>query len=161
MEAFRAKHGLPDWRFDKYHHSLISRGFVFEKEVLCVLPETFMNLSGQALSSLVSEGDNLTIIHDDLDIPLGSIKISYNRSAGGHKGVLSIIAHLKTKAFTRLRIGIQSEDFPVAKEETQRFVLSSFRDMEKQIVAIVRDLASRALDAIVQKGGQAAMNEFN
>ncbi len=161
LEIFRTKHGLLDWRFDKYHHSLVSRGFVFEKEVLCVLPETFMNLSGQALSSLVSEKDNLIVVHDDLDLPLGSIKISYNRSAGGHKGVLSIITHLKTQAFTRLRMGIQREDFPVAKEGAERFVLGSFADKEKEVLASAHNLALQALDTIVQKGEQEAMNEFN
>lgn len=160
LEIFRAKHDLPAWQFDKYHHSLVSKGFVFEKEILCVLPETFMNLSGRALFSLISEEDNLIVIHDDLDLPLGSIRVSYNRSAGGHKGVLSIINHLKTRNFVRLRMGIQSTDFSVT-ENTERFVLRPFTEKEKQTVADVQELASQALGVIIQKGRQEAMNEFN
>ena len=115
-------------------NSEIFQGTIDNKKILLIKPQTFMNNSGQAVRAIVDyykiDLENIIVIHDDLDIPLGEYKLSKNRNSGGHKGVQSIIDYLGTKDFTRIRIGINIEN---KKTPTEKFVLERFSKDEMEI----------------------------
>ena len=113
----------------------ISQGTIDDEKIILAKPQTFMNNSGQAVKAIVDyykiDLENIIVIHDDLDIPIGEYKISKNKNSGGHKGVQSIIDYLGTKDFTRIRIGIMTEN---KKTPTEKFVLERFSREEMEIV---------------------------
>jgi len=113
----------------------ISERIINNEKVILAKPQTFMNNSGHAVKAIVDyykiDLENIIVIHDDLDIPLGEYKISKNKNSGGHKGVQSIIDYLGTKDFTRIRIGIMTEN---KKTPTEKFVLERFGEDEMEIV---------------------------
>ena len=109
LEAFRKKHDFPEWKSDKKRKALVSIGEIDDSKTTLVFPQTFMNKSGQSVVAFVTNkkaAERLVVIYDDLDLPLGHMKISFGRSSGGHNGLESIIRALHTKDFIRLRIGI-------------------------------------------------------
>ena len=121
-------------------------------------PDTYMNKSGQAVAKIVKSkkvAHKLIIIYDDLDLGLGTLKISYNRSSGGHKGLESIIRALKTKEFIRIRIGIGK------KGDAEKHILGQFKKSELEILKKVFKRASEAVEMIVGRGLTNAMTEFN
>ena len=142
IELFRKKNGYPTFSFSKKLQSEISEMIINEIKVVLVKPLTFMNLSGVAVKKILELSGvklcsatkqsqilvNLVILHDDIDIPLGSVKLSSNRGSGGHKGVASIIKELGTKDFKRIRIGILPEKKP---KIVDAFVLEKFLKDEK------------------------------
>ncbi len=113
----------------------VSEGIVDNEKTILVKPMTFMNNSGQTVKAVLDyykiNFKDMIVIHDDLDIPFGEYKISKNKNSGGHKGVQSIIDHIGTKDFTRIRIGIMTEN---KKIPTEKFVLEKFRKEEMEIV---------------------------
>ncbi len=110
VDEFVKKNNFPDFKISKKFNALISEGIVDGAKVILAKPQTFMNNSGKAVKSLIRnwklEIRNLVVVHDDIDLPLGKIKISIGRGSAGHKGVQSIIDELATKNFVRFRIGI-------------------------------------------------------
>src|SRR3989344_8615832 len=120
LSALIKKYELSESQFDKKYNALVSEGKIGKEKVAVLMPETFMNKSGETAraikdlkSKVVGKGkekrteiSNLVVIHDDLDIPFGKFKVSFNKSSGGHKGVESIIKTVKTEAFVRIRVGI-------------------------------------------------------
>ncbi len=111
VELLATQEGLDDFVFNKKENALITKGAVGGENVTLVMPETMMNASGKAVSQVVKSvkaAKNLLVIHDDLDLPLGTIKMVFGRGSGGHKGVESIMRAIKTKDFARLRIGISA-----------------------------------------------------
>jgi len=150
----------------KKFNSLISEGKSNDENIVLVKPQTFMNLSGKAVKKLISNIQNLTsklwIIHDDLDLPLGKIKIVKNRGAAGHKGVQSIIDELGTKNFVRFRIGIK----PVTRNKQQvarieDFVLRKFNKEEEKILKEVIERTCQAIGMAIKEGIEKAMQKFN
>ena len=141
----------------------ISKGEIANKKIILAKPQTFMNLSGKAVKKLISNIQNLTsklwIIHDDIDIPLGEIRIVKNRSSAGHKGVESIIKELGTKNFVRFRIGIQPK-FGKPKNP-ERFVLQKFNKEEEKIVKEVIKKTAEAIEMILKEKIEKAMSKFN
>lgn len=129
--------------------------------VLLAKPDTYMNLSGGPLSSLMKRkavsAEDLLIIHDDLDMDFGRIKFRWNGGDGGHRGVRSVIEQLGTAFFHRIKIGI-GRDPNMPPEE---FVLSRFRSEERKRLDEVLDKAVDALDVFVREGKEKAMNLFN
>jgi len=113
----------------------ISNGTIDDEKIILAKPQTFMNNSGQAVKAIVDyykiKPEDIIVIHDDLDIPLGEYKISKNKNSGGHKGVQSIIDYLGTKDFVRIRIGIMIEN---KKTPTEKFVLERFSEDEMGVV---------------------------
>ena len=113
----------------------ISQGIIDNEKTILVKPLIFMNNSGQAVKAVVDyykiDLENIIVIHDDLDIPLGEYKLSKNKNSGGHKGVQSIIDYLGTKDFTRIRIGIAVEN---KKTPTEKFVVERFSKEEMGVV---------------------------
>ena len=135
-----------------------------------VVPDTFMNKSGVAVAKVVKSkkaAEKLIVIYDDLDLALGTLKISYNRSSGGHKGVESIIKALKTEAFIRIRIGISPTTpsgkikKPQGEKDVEKHILSPFKKSEMEILKKVFKSAKDAAATIVEHGVGPAMTEFN
>ncbi|MGQ0540240.1 MAG: aminoacyl-tRNA hydrolase [Blastocatellia bacterium] len=142
--------------------SLIGRAFIENQTVELAKPQTFMNLSGEAVSCLLKkEGrsvENLLVISDDLALPLGSIRIRPKGSHGGHNGLRSIIDCLKMSDFIRLRIGIMPEH-PVGN--TKDFVLQNFAKSEIEKVEKVLETSADAVRAVIGDGVDRAMAKFN
>ncbi|MDD2696593.1 MAG: aminoacyl-tRNA hydrolase [Candidatus Pacebacteria bacterium] len=133
------------------------------RNVVLAKPRTFMNESGKAVKELLKkhrlESDDLVVIHDDIDIPLGKIRIVKNRGAAGHKGVESIIKEINSQNFIRLRIGIKPEKGKPKNPEN--FVLQNFNKKEEKILEEVIKKTVQAVEVFLKEGLERAMNEFN
>lgn len=151
-------------KFRRECQSLVARAEIEGEAVKLVKPQTYMNLSGEAVACLVAKhklsevGENLIVISDDLALPFGKIRIRARGSAGGHNGLKSIIGALGTNEFTRLRIGIQPEH-PIS--DSKRFVLDSFPRASRAEVEKVLERSAEALRAILKDGVLKAMTEYN
>jgi PTH1 family peptidyl-tRNA hydrolase len=154
-------------KFDrKQGRARIGTGKVAGKEVVLAKPQTYVNLSGQSVSRLIRKFNinlnDLLVIHDDLDLPLGKIRISHGSSAGGHKGVESIITELGSQDFVRLRVGIGRPTKPVLSEaDIIAYVLSDFTAEERQTVAQAIPRVSEAILCLLTEGLTPAMNRYN
>ncbi len=144
------------------YESLIGQGELAGEELILAKPMTYMNLSGRALKGLVSglglSLADIIVVCDDLNLPLGALRIRAKGSAGGNKGLDSIIAALGSEQFTRLRLGISQ---PPPGVDAADYVLQSFARREWPVV---KELLSRAEDAVctlVERGLVEAMNQFN
>ena len=144
--------------------SLVGRGEIEGCATKLVKPQTYMNLSGEAVACLFAKhklaepGENLIVVSDDLALPFGTIRIRARGSAGGHNGLKSIIAAVGTTEFTRLRIGIQPEH-PIS--DSKRFVLDSFPSAARPEVEKILERSAEALRAILRDGVLKAMTEYN
>lgn len=162
--------GTSSWKEEKKMKAHVSQGTFDDQKIILAKPTTYMNLSGEAVSLLANfykiSPDNLWIIYDDLDLPLGKIRLRTDGSAGTHNGMKSILQHLPTNTFPRLRIGIESRGeeagFEVPKQmDTSNFVLSRFTTKEKPVITQTLEKAQQALESALKKGIPAAMNDFN
>ena len=134
-------------------------------EILLIKPCTFMNNSGDAVRDVVArhevEPHNVLVIADDFQIPLGTLRLRRSGSDGGHNGLYSIIYHLQSDEFPRLRCGIGSESMPKNKNEMARFVLSPFDTNERTVVKNMADRASDAALITATEGIETAIRRFN
>lgn len=141
--------------------SMIGEWVVEEKRVILAKPQTYMNRSGAAVKKMLDGFglglDDLLIIYDDIDLPLGQIRIRKAGSGGGHKGVNSIIDSLGSQDFGRLRIGIGAPE----EEDVADYVLSPFKEDEKEAIEKSIRRAAVAVEEIVISGIDIAMNKFN
>jgi PTH1 family peptidyl-tRNA hydrolase len=132
-----------------------------ETKVVLARPLAFMNLSGQSVGPLLhwyhAELSDLLVIYDDLDLPLGRVRLRPNGGAGGHKGMLSIIETLGTRGFARLRVGIGRP----AHGDPQDYVLNDFTLDESIVMQGAYERAAQATEAFVIEGIETAMNQFN
>ena len=167
---FAEKNGFPEWKEDKKLKILKADGKIGSEKTAVVLPDDFMNNSGKSLKPLIKTAkaaERLAIIHDDLDLPLGKMKISFGRSSGGHKGVESVIKNLRTKDFIRIRIGISPESAkgaarkPKGQERVQKFILGNFSPDDEIVLKKVLKKVSEALESIIAESRETAMNKFN
>jgi len=165
LDAFVKTNKFKDWRDDKKIKSLITEVRVGKNKALLLKPETFMNKSGEAVKSLVKSkkvAETLVVIHDDLDLPLGKVKISFNKSSGGHRGVESIIKAVKTEGFIRLRLGISGETAggkikkPQGDEKVIDTILGEFKNSEKDELKKVIKKSVSALEFIISLGWEKA-----
>ena len=158
VEYFAKKNDLPEFKLDKKSDSLVSKS----GKILAVLPETFMNKSGFSAAKLFKprkENKDLIIIHDDLDLPLGKIKISYGKNSGGHKGVESVMRALKTKNFIRIRIGVISgKHKPI---DVLKFIIGKFKPAEEKEFKKVLKKVLDTIATILEHSPERAMSEFN
>jgi peptidyl-tRNA hydrolase, PTH1 family len=144
--------------------SLVGRGEIEGVRTRLAKPQTFMNLSGHAVSCLLAKLKTespiaqLVVISDDLALPFGKIRIRERGSAGGHNGLKSIIAAIGTNEFVRLRIGIQPEH-PIS--DTKRYVLDTVPRSDRGIVAEVLEESANAIRTIIRDGASKAMAQFN
>ena len=130
---------------------------------MLLLPETMMNNSGNAVAKFITskkKAENLVVVHDDLDLPLGRFKISFARGSGGHKGVESVIRKIKTDAFIRIRAGICPKKKPDGKD-LLKLLLGKFDEKETPIFKKTSKKIIPALETIVSRGLEKAMSEFN
>jgi PTH1 family peptidyl-tRNA hydrolase len=143
--------------------ALTARAVVGGQGVLLAKPETFMNLSGLSVRELVAEYDarpesDLMVIQDELDFPLGTLRIHTRRSSAGHNGIESIIEALETQDFLRIRVGVA----PGHKlEDSKRYLLAPMRKADLAVIDGMLDTAGEAVQMILQQGAAAAMNRFN
>jgi len=170
LESFRSKYDLPEWEFDKKLNALVSEGKVGKAKVVLVLPETFMNKSGLSLKPLITsvkKAKDLVVIHDDLDLPIGRFKISFNKNSGGHRGVESIIRHIKTIEFARIRVGISPATpkgvvkKPQGEKAVGDFILGKFSDKDMAIIKKVSKSLVEALGEFPAFGIEKTMSVFN
>ncbi|HFQ81929.1 MAG TPA: aminoacyl-tRNA hydrolase [Desulfobacterales bacterium] len=135
---------------------------IWGERLLFVKPETFMNESGQAVERIASyfhiAAPDIIVIHDDLDLDLGRVKVVNSRGSGGHRGISSIINHLHSREFSRIRVGIGRPPAPMAVTD---FVLGRFAAAERQILSVRIPQIEAALKLIVKKGPLAAMAMIN
>lgn len=131
-------------------------------EVVLAQPQTFMNLSGLAVARLLDRYglsvEDLIVLVDDVNLPLGCLRVRQRGSAGGHNGLKSIIGVLQSDEFARLRLGVKPGQ-PV--EDLIAYVLSRFRKADLEVVAALLDQAVEAVRIILREGISAAMNRFN
>jgi PTH1 family peptidyl-tRNA hydrolase len=184
FEKNRDRSNFSNFKFEKKFPALISEGKFDNEKIILAKPQTFMNESGKAVKSLIKNFSyfklqinataiiwSLWVVHDDIDIPLGKIKISIGRGSAGHKGVESIIKELGTlkeslqlatgqaKNFVRFRIGIQPESGK--PKNVEKFVLQKFNKEEEKIVKEVIKKTVEAIEFSLKEGLEKAMSKFN
>lgn len=165
--------GLPPAVLSARYSGKVSVGQLEQQDVMVLYPDTFMNNSGRAVKKLVPsvETDHLVVLHDDVDLPLGQVRVSFGRGSGGHNGVTSIIDKLGTKDFVRVRIGIGKSGFwpwqqdmikrPSGGSALEKFVLGGFGKREQNALKEAKESACAAIAMIVTEGHTVGMNKFN
>ncbi len=156
-------------RFDhRQCRARVGIGEVRGEKLLLAKPRTFVNLSGDPVACLVRKHDiplsNLLIIYDDLDLPLGKIRLRQNGSSGGHKGMNSAISALGSEDFPRVRVGIgrpQGEEQSIGEDAIVSYVLSDFSPQEEATIKPVIATVAEAIDCFLTQGIEAAMSKFN
>ncbi len=170
VELLANKNDFPAFALNKTAKALVSAGVIEGEKVTLVLPETMMNLSGKSLPAFVKSvkaAKNLLVIQDELDLPLGTLKMVFERGSGGHKGVESIMRAIKTKAFARLRIGISGEGKkhqakkPGTEEKVVKHVIGKFKPSEEALVKKTIGKAAEAARLFVAEGIEKATMEAN
>jgi peptidyl-tRNA hydrolase, PTH1 family len=168
-DALLKKFDGEEFKHDKKLNALTSEIKIGKDKILLVKPETFMNKSGLSIKPLITsvkKAQDLIVIHDDLDLPLGRFKIQFNRSSGGHKGVESIIKNIKTEAFTRIKVGISpstasGKTKKPTGEKVLDFIVGKFKKPELDEVKKISKNVVQAVEMIVVEGKESAMGEFN
>lgn len=163
VESFRAAHGTEFGGWTKKFESKTAEGRLGRHKVVLLLPQTYMNESGIAAGLAAdfwkAEAKDVIVIYDDLDLPLGAIRVREQGSAGGHKGVASVLKRLGTQKIARLRLGIGTER--AAKVPAEDYVLEKFSSSEKKTLEEVIERGCAALETMLDEGTAAAMNKFN
>jgi peptidyl-tRNA hydrolase, PTH1 family len=167
VDLFAREHGIS--LTQRGARSKLGTGEVAGTKVVLAKPQTFMNLSGEAVSALVRRyrlsSQDILVIYDDLDLPLGKIRIREKGSSGGHNGLKSIISHLGTQDFPRIRVGIgpaeDSDSAATPEVDAIEHVLSDFTDAEKTVMREVYPRVAAAIECILTEGITAAMNKYN
>ncbi len=169
LDYLQTSLGLPGFVSSGKYSGEVSEGLVGDADVILLKPNTFMNNSGAAVKKLVIKEDvgNLVVIYDDIDLPLGEIKISVGRGDGGHNGIKSIISSLGSKDFVRVRVGISPRSLWTGKtkrptgERLPKYVLGEFKKREEGELKSVMSLVAEAVNVVITDGVEKAMNRFN
>ncbi|MDD3137365.1 MAG: aminoacyl-tRNA hydrolase [Lachnospiraceae bacterium] len=145
------------------HKAFIGKGIISNQKIILVKPQTFMNLSGESVRSLIDYykidiESELIIIYDDVSLDVGQLRIRKKGSAGGHNGIKSIIAHVGTQDFLRIKVGVGEKP---KKYDLADYVLGHFSKGEKEIMEDGYKRAVNAIEKIVAGDIEAAMNEHN
>jgi len=160
------------WDNDKYTQSLIKKVKIGDEEIILAKPQTFMNLSGEAVGLLLKKYDislsDLFVIHDDLDFVVGKIRVRFGGAAGGHKGVESIINSIKTDRFLRIRIGIGktikvggSKFKNESQEAVEDYVLANFSSHDIGEVKNMVKEAVKTVKLLIKEGIEKYMSKYN
>lgn len=161
--------GLPALVESGKYAGRISEGVLCGEDVDILYPDTYMNKSGSAVQKLVSKDavKNLIVVHDEVDLPVGEVKISVNRGDGGHNGISSIINSMGSKEFIRIRLGISPTSFWTKKVKRPqgaalpKHVLGNFTTWEDKHLERQFELTRDIIKTILRDGVEAAMNRFN
>jgi PTH1 family peptidyl-tRNA hydrolase len=160
LDLLAGKHGLVFGK--KQGHAELALGRILERRAVLVKPQTFVNLSGEAVGAVARfykvESRDVLVIYDELDLPQGTIRLRPHGSSGGHNGIKSIIEHLGTQDFPRLRVGIGR---PPGRMEPKGYVLQDFSEDERALMAEVYQRVVEAVEDFVQVGVKEAMNRHN
>lgn len=153
----------PEFRFDESRNKgRLARGQLAGRPVALVKPQTYMNLSGEAVGSIARfykvPAERVLVAFDDVDLPPAALRIRSQGGAGGHKGMRSVIQHLGTRNFPRIRLGIGR---PPGRMPVEAFVLQKFKPDEWEAMTATYEQAAEAVQVIVSEGVEAAMNQFN
>jgi PTH1 family peptidyl-tRNA hydrolase len=170
LEYIAKANDFSDWKNDMKTKSLRAKGEIEKEKFDFMLPETFMNNSGNAVVQIIDgpkKLKNLVVIYDDLDIPVGSLKISFNRSSGGHNGVQSVIKKVKSQEFVRIRIGVSPHTptgkikKPSGEQAVLKFLLGAFKEDELKELKKMSKKVAEILAMISSDGHQKAMSLYN
>jgi len=170
LMKFAKDNTIDEWKEDSKSKLTSAKGAVGKSAVVLVAPDTFMNKSGSAVLKFVKSvkaAEKMVVVYDDLDLPLGVMKVSFDRGSGGHKGVESIMTAVKTKKFARIRIGISPTTAsgkikkPQGEQEVGDFILATFKEKEQAELKAMFKKASEALSVMIEEGVTAAMNKCN
>lgn len=141
--------------------ALIGEGRIGSEKVIIMKPQTYMNLSGESIREIMNfyklDSGDLTVIYDDIDIPVGTLRIRQKGSAGTHNGMRSVVSQLGSEDFPRIRVGIGSEN----RGDLVDYVISGFSSSDRDSVRGAIEKAADAAECIVTEGVSAAMNKFN
>lgn len=153
----------PNFRFDENRNKgLIARGELAGVRVALVKPQTFMNLSGESVGPIARfykvPPEQILVAFDDLDLPTATLRLRPKGGAGGHKGMLSLIQHLGTENFPRVRLGIGRPPGPMPVEA---YVLQKFKPEEWTVMVVTYERGVEAIKTILTEGFDEAMNRFN
>ncbi|MCX6718142.1 MAG: aminoacyl-tRNA hydrolase [Candidatus Staskawiczbacteria bacterium] len=162
VDSFAEKNNFPEFKLNKKFNSLVSEGIIEEEKILLAKPQTFMNNSGSAVKSLIRNSkfeirNSIVVVHDDIDLPVGKIKIVQERGSAGHKGVESIIKSIGNNGLVRFRIGIAGNK----KTDAMKVVLKNFSAEEKKTLDETIEKITEALDMFIKEGLEKTMNKFN
>lgn len=159
-----------DWEGDKKLKALICDGKIAKEKIEMIMPDNFMNNSGSSVNPFVKnkkDAEHLIVIHDDLDLPIGAHKISFNRGSGGHKGVESVIKNIKTEAFLRFRIGISPQTpsgklkKPKGEEAVGKFIMGEFKTAELEEFKKISKKLAEATISLIKDGREKMMSLYN
>lgn len=146
----------------KKHKAICGKGVIEGEKVILVKPQTFMNLSGEAIREVLdyykADIQDVLVIYDDICLDVGRLRIRTKGSAGGHNGVKNIIAHLGTEGFARIRVGVGDKP---RQTELVDYVLGRFTGEEKQAIREGIDRAVKATAVVLTEGIESAMNKYN
>ena len=146
----------------KEHKAVCGKGFIGGEKVILAQPQTYMNLSGESVRSIADyykiEPEDIIIAFDDIDLEVGQLRVRRKGSAGGHNGIKSIIQHLGTNEFPRVKVGVGAKP---EGGDLVRHVLGRFSREDEKAMGEVLDLAVEAVELIVTEGVDSAMNRYN
>jgi len=149
LDFLAAKYEFPEFSLDKKYDALVTE----KSDVILIKPQTFMNESGHTVQKLTKdyhlEKNTLVVVHDDIDVPLGKIKVSKESGAGGHKGVNSIITTLGTKEFTRIKIGVEIDP----NQKAEDVVLKKFSPEQYEILEKIFPEVAKYLETMNEPSG--------
>jgi peptidyl-tRNA hydrolase, PTH1 family len=158
LELLSKRYNIPVNR-EKYKGAY-GEGFICGEKVVLLKPYTYMNLSGESIREAVDfyklDTEKIIVIYDDVSLELGRLRIRQSGSSGGHNGIKSIIAHVGTEIFPRIKIGIGQPEYDIVNH-----VLGKFSKEDKKILEDVLDVAADALEIIIKQGINEAMNKYN
>ncbi|MBP1153481.1 MULTISPECIES: aminoacyl-tRNA hydrolase [unclassified Paenibacillus] len=160
LDRFADKHGI---RISQSKcKGLLGEGNVSGEKVVLLKPQTYMNLSGESMRAFMdfykASPEDLIVVYDDLDTPFGNIRLRYQGSAGGHNGIKSIIQHLGSQTFNRIRMGISR---PAPGRDIADYVLSPFSKEEFQSMPQVLDKTCEAMEYVLEHAFEKTMAKFN
>jgi PTH1 family peptidyl-tRNA hydrolase len=170
VKDFGRKNKFPEFEYDKKINAQISEGKIGKEKVMLILPDTYMNKSGASLKKYITsvkKAKDLVVIHDDIDMAIGKLKIVFGKKSGGHKGVESIKRAIKTTDFVRFKIGISPVTpkgkikKPSGEEKVIKHVLGKWNDKEKAVLKKTQKHVLGAIEATIKDGYLSAMNGFN
>ena len=170
VESVFREFGKGEFEFQKKINARIAETKIGKERVICVEPETFMNNSGKAIAQLVKSpkaAAQLIVIYDDFNLPLGRIRISFNRSSGGHNGLESVIKAVKTEAFIRIRIGVAPENAKGhakvlhGEDKIEKFILGALKEVELKELKKVGKKVADAVEVIIRESREKAMSIYN
>ena len=163
INAFAEKNNFPEFKLQKKSNTLVSEKLFDsphgDEKIVLVKPQTFMNESGKAIKEILKNNpaENLIVIHDDIDLPVGAIKIVKERGSAGHKGVESIITNIGNDGLIRIRVGIGGQK----DVEAMSVVLKNFSREEQKIIDETIKKIVEALNSFINNGLEKTMNEYN